>query len=108
MRCRMSIRESLTLVSLSLCLFLCSLDAVEFPLPSSHPSTELVKAEVELHELYMNLWDIKPSADISILVADVKYNPEQGVKICEIQTASSSSLCAYDFLQGGHGVIAQK
>jgi hypothetical protein len=46
-------------------------------------------------------------ADITFLIADLKYNEWQGVKLCEIQTASVSTFKGYDFLHGEKGLIAR-
>lgn len=46
-----------------------------------------------------------PPADISFLVADLKYSEEQGVKICEIQQACLSLFKGYDYIYEGEGLI---
>ncbi len=48
-----------------------------------------------------------PPVDISFLVADLKYNEEQGVKICEIQQACISLFKGYDYIYKGDGLIAE-
>ncbi|MCF7806191.1 MAG: hypothetical protein K9M13_00815 [Simkaniaceae bacterium] len=41
-----------------------------------------------------------PMADISFIVVDLKYNREQGVKICEIQPGSYSRFSGSELLEG--------
>lgn len=45
-------------------------------------------------------------ADISYLVADIKYSKEHGLKICEVQHGSLSALEGDCYLSGGDGTIA--
>ncbi|NGX42716.1 MAG: hypothetical protein K940chlam7_01002 [Chlamydiae bacterium] len=49
-----------------------------------------------------------PTADVSFLIADLKYNERDGVKICEVQHGSLSVLRGYDFLYGGAEIVAEK
>ncbi len=44
-------------------------------------------------------------ADITFLIADLKYNEKQGIKICEIQPGSLSVFNGYDFIQDGYGLV---
>lgn len=50
--------------------------------------------------------DVLP-ADVSFLVADVKYSEAQGVKICEVQQCSISLFKGYDSLYQGKGLIPE-
>lgn len=47
------------------------------------------------------------SPDISYLVADLKYNDQQGVQICEIQTGRASRFIGFDYIYGGEGLIVR-
>ncbi|MCB1113580.1 MAG: hypothetical protein KDK62_02365 [Chlamydiia bacterium] len=42
-------------------------------------------------------------ADISFIVADLKYNARDGVKICELQTGGKSNILGPDTVQGKKG-----
>jgi hypothetical protein len=44
-------------------------------------------------------------ADITFLIADLKYNEQDGVKICEIQNGIFSVFSGWDFLNGGDGLV---
>jgi len=44
-------------------------------------------------------------ADISFVIFDLKYNHEDGVKICEIQPGGVSVFSGYDFLMEGDGLV---
>lgn len=46
-------------------------------------------------------------ADIIFLAADLKYNPEEGIKICEIQSGSSSAFNGFDYVIGEEGLFAK-
>lgn len=46
--------------------------------------------------------------DVSYLVSDLKYSQEYGLKICEVQHGSLSSLQGDIYLTGGDGSIAPK
>ncbi|MFQ5729472.1 MAG: hypothetical protein ACE5GN_03835, partial [Waddliaceae bacterium] len=46
--------------------------------------------------------------EISILLADYKYNERDGIKICEVQQLILSKLSGYDFLYEGSGLVAEK
>ncbi|WP_098038905.1 hypothetical protein [Estrella lausannensis] len=48
-----------------------------------------------------------PGADIVFLAADLKYNPEEGVKICEIQSGSCSAFNGFDYVMGEEGLFAK-
>lgn len=48
-----------------------------------------------------------PPVDISLLVADLKYNENQGVKICEIQQGCMSMFKGYDYIYDGEGLIGE-
>lgn len=45
-------------------------------------------------------------ADVSLMIADLKYNERQGVKICEIQPVIVSAFRGYDFATGEKGGVA--
>ncbi|WP_098038904.1 hypothetical protein [Estrella lausannensis] len=47
------------------------------------------------------------AADLSFLVADLKYSEKEGVKICEIQPGSLSVFSGYDFLLNDTGLVAR-
>ncbi|MBA2727909.1 MAG: hypothetical protein H0U49_07040 [Parachlamydiaceae bacterium] len=49
----------------------------------------------------------KIPADVSYLAVDLKYHPERGVQICEIQHGVPSMLGGDAFTHGGDSVIAQ-
>lgn len=46
-------------------------------------------------------------ADLIFLAADLKYNPEEGIKICEIQSGSSSAFNGFDYVMGEEGLFAR-
>lgn len=43
--------------------------------------------------------------DITFMIADLKYNKNDGVKICEVQNANVSRIGGYDFLNGTTGFV---
>ena len=43
--------------------------------------------------------------DITFLIADLKYNEKQGIKICEIQPGSLSVFNGYDYIKDGYGLV---
>lgn len=45
--------------------------------------------------------------DLSFVVIDLKYNANQGVKVCEIQPGSVSKFTGYDDLMGEPGLLAK-
>ncbi|CCB90807.1 putative uncharacterized protein [Waddlia chondrophila 2032/99] len=45
--------------------------------------------------------------DISYLVADLKFNDQQGVQICEVQQGRGSRFIGYDFAHEGTGLIVR-
>lgn len=47
------------------------------------------------------------AADLSFLVADLKYSEKEGVKICEIQPGSLSKFSGYDFILNDQGHVAK-
>lgn len=47
------------------------------------------------------------TADITFLIADLKYNAQDGVKICEIQNGSFSLFSGWDFLNGTEAAVPQ-
>lgn len=49
--------------------------------------------------------DSKYPADISYMVADLKYSQEHGVKICEVQHGILSTFLGDVFLNGGDGLL---
>lgn len=44
-------------------------------------------------------------ADITFLIADLKYNSVDGVKICEVQNGSYSVFSGWDFLNGAEELV---
>lgn len=46
--------------------------------------------------------------DITYLVADLKYNSEQGVQICEIQQGRASRFVGFDYIHEGKGLIVEQ
>ncbi len=50
----------------------------------------------------------KYPADISYLVADLKYNKKDGIKICEVQHGSLSAMDGDVYVSGGDGNISPK
>ena len=49
-----------------------------------------------------------PKVDVSFLVADLKYNKNDGVKICEIQHGMSSTFYGDRFSHGEPGIVSTK
>ncbi len=47
-------------------------------------------------------------ADISFLLADVKYNKQQGAKICEVQQGNLSLFKGFDFIYHRKGVVGER
>lgn len=47
-------------------------------------------------------------ADITFLIADLKYSNKQGVKICEIQPASLSTFKGYDYVNSDYGLVPKQ
>lgn len=45
------------------------------------------------------------AADITFLIADLKYNEKDGVKICEIQNGIFSVFSGWDFLNNAEGLV---
>lgn len=43
--------------------------------------------------------------DIAFVILDLKYNEKEGVKICEMQSGSSSVFSGYDYLNGLDGAV---
>ncbi|WP_143406486.1 hypothetical protein [Estrella lausannensis] len=48
------------------------------------------------------------TASLAFLAADIKYTWDEGVKICEIQSGSSSTFEGYDFVMGEEGLFAKR
>lgn len=46
-------------------------------------------------------------ADISYMVADLKYSMEHGIKICEVQHGALSAMNGDLYINGGNGIIAE-
>lgn len=49
-----------------------------------------------------------PPCDISLLTIDLKYNEEDGVKICEVQQGLNSALIGATFLTQSEGLVAER
>lgn len=52
--------------------------------------------------------EAKYPVDISIMISDLKYSQEHGVKICEVQHGSLSAFNGDVYIWGGKGVILPK
>lgn len=47
-------------------------------------------------------------ASVAFLAADIKYKRDEGIKVCEIQSGSSSTFDGYDFVMGKEGLFATR
>ncbi|ADI37413.1 hypothetical protein [Waddlia chondrophila] len=55
-----------------------------------------------------NLEGASPPASFTFMIADLKHNDEEGIKICELQAGSLSAFRGYDWLTGEPGAVSKK
>ena len=52
--------------------------------------------------------DSTPPVGFTFMIADLKHNEKEGIKICELQSGSFSAFIGYDWLANKPGLVSKK